>query len=31
MVKAADTWDFESDNNFKFKVLEHEHDTACDE
>jgi len=31
MVKAADTWDFESDNNYKFKVLEHEHDTECDE
>jgi len=28
---AADTWDFESDNKFKFKVLEHELDTACEE
>ena len=27
MVKAADTWDFES----KIKVLEHEHDTECNE
>jgi len=26
MVKAADTWDFESNNHFKFKVLEHEYD-----
>jgi len=31
MVKAADTRDFESDDNFKFKVLEHEHDTECKE
>jgi len=31
MVKAADTWDFESDNNFKFKVLEHENDEECDD
>jgi len=31
MVKAADTRVFESDNNFKFKVLEHEHDTECKE
>jgi len=26
MVKAVDAWDWESDNNFKFKVLEDEHD-----
>jgi hypothetical protein len=31
MVEAADTWDVESDNNLKFNVLEHEHDTECDE
>jgi len=33
MVKAADTChrDLETDNIFKFKVLEHEHDTKCDE
>jgi len=31
MVKAADTWDFESNDNFNFKILEHEHDMECDE
>jgi len=31
MVKAVDAWDWESDNNFKFKVLEVEHDEECDE
>jgi len=31
MVKSVVTWDFESDNNFKLKVLEHKDDTACDE
>ena len=30
-MKSADTWDFESDSNFKFKILEHEDDTECDE
>jgi len=31
MVKAADTWDFEFNDNFKIKVLEHKHDTECNE
>ena len=30
-MKASDTRVFESDDYFKFKVLEHEHDTECDE
>jgi len=28
-LEAVDAWD--SDNNFKFKVLEEEHDEECDE
>jgi len=31
MVKSVVTGDFESDNNFNLKALEHEDDTACDE
>jgi len=31
MVKTVDAWDWESDNNFKFKALEDEHDEECDE
>ena len=31
LVKAVDAWDWESDKNFKFKVLEEEHDEECDE
>jgi len=30
-VKAVDAWDWESDNNFKFKVLEDQHDEECNE
>jgi len=30
MVKAASTWDFDSDDKFKFKALEPEHDIECD-
>jgi len=30
-VKAVDAWDLESDKNFKFKVLEEEHEEKCDE
>jgi len=30
-VKAVDAWDWEFNNNFKFKVLEDEHDEECDE
>jgi len=29
MVKAASTWDFESDCRLKFKALEHEHNIQC--
>ena len=29
IVKAASTWDFESDDKLKSKVLEHEHDVEC--
>jgi len=31
LVKAVDAWDWDSDKNFKFKVLEEEHDEECDE
>ena len=31
MAKAASTWDFESDDKFKLKAMEHEHDFHCDE
>jgi len=30
-VKAVDAWDWDSDKNLKFKVLEEEHDEECDE
>jgi hypothetical protein len=30
-VKAVDAWDWDSDKNFKFKVMEEEHDEECDE
>jgi len=31
MAKVASTWDFESDDKFKLKAMEHEHDFHCDE
>ena len=31
LVKAVDTWDWDSDKNFRFKVMEEEHDEQCDE
>jgi len=31
MVKAASTWDFESDDKFRFKAVEHEHEVECNE
>jgi len=30
-VKTVNAWDWDSDKNFKFKVLEEEHDEECDE
>ena len=30
-MKAVDAWDWDSDKNFKFKVMEEEHDEECDE
>jgi len=30
-VKAADPWDWDSDKNVKFKVMEEKHDEECDE
>jgi len=31
LVKAVDAWDWDSNKNFKFKVMEEEHDEECDE
>ena len=31
MVKSVSTWDFEFDDKFEFKALEHKHDVKCDE